>query len=259
MRLHLFEFEDFEWFPDVIRRGQTDYLHFVITKANIYKPAAGIMKEILDNTNSNKILDLCSGGGGGMNLFQEDLRELTGREIKIMLSDKYPNMEAFEKIKKETHGKVDYLKESVDVMNIPENNKSIRTIFSAFHHFKPDDAKAIIADAVKNNVPIAIFEGAVKNIKNFFGILLFTPVIFFFATPFIRPFRLSRIFFTYVIPVIPVTTLWDGLVSILRMYSPAVMLKMAREVTKDSYVWKAGIAKGRMGNDIMYLIGYNSN
>src|SRR5262245_49879007 len=109
MRLHLFEFEDFPWFPGIIRQGQTDYLHFVTNKANIYKPAAGLIKDVLDKIGYTQIIDLCSGGGGGADLVQKNLESLTGKEIRITLSDKYPNIPAFEKIKSATNGKVDYV------------------------------------------------------------------------------------------------------------------------------------------------------
>lgn len=256
MRLHLFEFEDLSWFPGVIRRGQTDYLHFVINKANIYKPAAGILKEIFDNTDKTEILDLCSGSGGGLDLVQKELEQVTGKEIRITLSDKFPNTDSYELIKKNTNGKVTYINEPVDAKKSLNSQESIRTVFSAFHHFKPDDAKAIIKDAVVNNVPIGIFEGAAKSIKYFFGILIFTPLIFIFITPFMKPFRVSRIFFTYIIPLIPITTVWDGLVSILRMYSPEEMLKMAKEINANEYTWKSGEALGKLGNTVTYLIGY---
>jgi hypothetical protein len=231
----------------------------MINKFNIYKPAAGIVKEIIDNTGNCEILDLCSGGGGGMDVFQRELEEITRKNIRITLSDKYPNIDAFEKIKNETQGRVDYSKQPVDVLNIQDDRKYIRTIFSAFHHFNPEDARSILKNAVNNNVPIAIFEGAAKDIKNFFGILLFTPIIFLLITPFMKPFRFSRLFFTYVIPLIPITTVWDGLVSILRMYTPDEMLKMAESVTQNGYEWKSGKAKNSIGTSIMYLTGYKSN
>lgn len=259
MHLHLFEFEDFEWFPDIIRKGETDYLHFMINKFNIYKPAAGVMKELVEKSGFNEILDLCSGGGGGMDKFQKELEHLTGRDIKVTLSDKYPNKDAFEKIKNDSGGKVDFLDYPVDVLNVPGDKRSIRTIFSAFHHFKPVDAKKIIEQAVNSNVPIAIYEGAAKDVKNFLGILLFTPIIFMLITPFMKPFRWSRLFFTYIIPLIPVTTTWDGLVSIIRMYTPEEMLEMANSVNKNDYIWGSGTIKNKIGTSIMYLTGYKSN
>src|SRR4030095_5031157 len=254
MRLHLFEFEDCFWFPDVLRQGQTDYLHFVISKLNIYKPAAPLVKEIMDKSGTSQIIDLCSGGGGGADVFQKNLEEL-GSKVTIILSDKFPNIPAFEKIKAFSGGRVDYVTESVDALNVPKNLIGMRTMFSAFHHFKPDDAKAILRNASESNVSIAVFEGAEKNILNFLGILLFTPIMFIISTPFMKPFKLSRIFFTYIIPLIPITTVWDGLVSILRMYSSNEMVEMAGDAA-PKYNWSAGKAKSKMGNNILYLIGY---
>lgn len=258
MRLHLFEFEDYDWFPDVIRHGQTDYLHFMISRLNIYKPAAAPLKELIESTGITEIQDMCSGGGGGMNTLRDELEKKTGRDIRITLSDKYPNTEAFEKIKNDTGGKIDYTDYPVDVLNSNIGQGRIRTIFSAFHHFNRADAKSILADAVKNKCPVAVFEGAEKNLKNFLGILLFTPLIFFFITPFMKPFRLSRLFFTYIIPLIPFATTWDGIVSVLRMYSTCEMMKMAKECS-DSYIWKTGVLKNNLGTGITYLTGYYTN
>ena len=53
------------------------------------------------------------------------------------------------------------------------------------------------------------------------SMLLLTPLAVGLATPFIRPFRWSRLFWTYVIPLVPLTCWWDGVVSQLRAYTPA--------------------------------------
>lgn len=258
MHLHLFEFEDLNWFPDIIRRGQTDYLHFMISRFKIYDPAAEVLKNLIDVTGITEITDMCSGGGGGMNTLRDKLSELTGKDIRITLSDKFPNIEAFEELKRSTGGKVSYKSSSADVLDPNNKLKGIRTIFSAFHHFKPVDAEKIIKNAVNEGAPIAIFEGAEKNLKNFIGILLFTPVLFFIITPFIKPFRFSRLLFTYIIPLIPITTVWDGIVSILRMYSKSELLKMADKCSKN-YKWKTGTIKNSMGTGIVFLTGYKSN
>lgn len=259
MRLQLFEFEDYDWFPDVIRHGQTDYLHFMISRMNVYKPAAEPVKELIDKTGIAEIQDMCSGGGGGLNTFRDELEKQTGKQIKITLSDKYPNTGAFEEIKKITGGKIDYINSPVDVLNNNTGKEKIITIFSAFHHFKPADAKKIILDAVNNKIPIAIFEGAEKNIKNFLGILVLTPLIFLLITPFIKPFRLSRILLTYILPLIPIATTWDGIVSVLRMYSTEELMNMAKECSSNKYIWKTGVLKNKLGTGITYLTGYYSN
>ena len=256
MHIHLFEFTDQSWFPQILRQYTTDYLHFVITKAGIYKPAIPLLKEIIDKTGIDEILDLCSGSGGGVDIIQKELSTLAGRVIKLTMSDKFTNIEPYELLKNNSNGGLDYIEESVDVMRVPKHLKGIRTLFSAFHHFKPEHARDILKDAVRKNTPICIFEGAGKTVLDFLGILMFTTVIFIIITPFMKPFRISRLLLTYILPIVPISTLWDGLVSILRMYTPGDMLKMAKEINAPNYVWKADQINGKFGNRLMYITGY---
>ena len=63
MRLHLFEFEDQPWFPDVIRVGGTDYLRYLLIATKVYQPCIQLLNDVLSQTGVNKLVDLCSGGG----------------------------------------------------------------------------------------------------------------------------------------------------------------------------------------------------
>jgi len=73
---------------------------------------------------------------------------------------------------------------------------------------------------------------------------------------FVRPFRISRLFFTYVIPLIPFCTLWDGVVSCLRVYSPEEMRELVESLPKNSFNWDIGIIKVPMAPiRVTYLIG----
>jgi len=96
-------------------------------------------------------------------------------------------------------------------MKVPKNLNGLQTMFSAFHHFRTTDAKKILRNAMDNNRPIAIFDGGDKNILVFVGIIFIHLIIFFLFTPFFKPFRLSRIIFTYALPLIPLCTIWDGI------------------------------------------------
>jgi hypothetical protein len=88
------------------------------------------------------------------------------------------------------------------------------------------------------------------------AIIIIHPVMLFFCTPFIRPFRFSRLLFTYLIPVIPFCTVWDGVVSILRLYQPKEMEQLARETDLNNhYHWISGKVKNKFGMSIAYLIG----
>jgi len=75
-------------------------------------------------------------------------------------------------------------------------------------------------------------------------------------TPFFKPFRFSRLLYTYIIPIIPFCTIWDGIVSIIRLYKPSELLKIAREVDTENYFWEAGKKRSNFGLKVTYLIGY---
>jgi hypothetical protein len=48
----------------------------------------------------------------------------------------------------------------VDATNVPADLDCVRTMFNGFHHFAPDAAGAILADAVAKRGAIAIVEAA---------------------------------------------------------------------------------------------------
>lgn len=259
MRVHLFEFEDLEWFPDTIREGMVDFLRYLFQVLKYYNPVVPLLKDALEKTKQNQLLDLGSGGGGAIELIHKDLEESMQKNIKITLSDKYPNINAFEYIKQKSNGKIDYAVNSVDAWNVAKDLKGFRTLFTVCHHFKPDTVKAIIKDAVDNKTGIAIFDGGDKNLLTILMIILLQPIGFLIATPFFRPFRFSRILFTYIIPLIPICTVWDGIISTLRLYHPKELLKFAEEIDAKNYVWKAGKVRNKFGLHVTYHIGYPIN
>ena len=98
-RIHLFEFEDQKWFPDFLRNYMTDFLQYLSNKAKIYKPIIPIIKKALIKSGTNQIIDLGSGGGGGLIWLNSELKKDIP-ELKIVLTDFYPNIPAFKLTKK---------------------------------------------------------------------------------------------------------------------------------------------------------------
>jgi hypothetical protein len=256
LRSYLFEFEDLEWFPDLIRESMTDYLRYLITNVDFYRPVVPLIIEGLNNSNTNQIIDLCSGGGGAIEQIQNELMLLTKAELKIILTDKYPNTSAYQYISAKTNGRISFSETPVDATDVPLTLKGFRTIFSGFHHFDTNFGKSVLKNAVDARSGIGIFDGGNKNILAVLAILIVHPIVFFLFTPFFKPFRFSRLFFTYVIPIIPFCTVWDGIVSIIRLYKPGELLQIAREVEPELYHWNSGKMKSKFGLHVTYLIGY---
>ena len=175
-------------------------------------------------------------------------------KISFTLSDKYPNLPAFNEVYRVTNGGIKYIDTSVDALDVPADLTGVRTMFSAFHHFKPEQAKQILKSAVDSGMPVAFFDGAGNKIITALAIAFGHPFIFFLATPFIKPYKFSRLFYTYIIPIIPVTTIWDGIASAFRFYDEEEIKKLFNKFPE--YLWETGILKGKLTIQMRYLIGY---
>ena len=87
-------------------------------------------------------------------------------------------------------------------------------------------------------------------------LMLLVPLMVFLMTPFIRPFRWSRLFLTYLIPVVPLVSLFDGLVSCLRTYSVAELRELLEGLEAENYQWEIGEVKCKANPiPVTYLIG----
>lgn len=250
----LFEFHDQPWFPAYLRDYITDGLQAVLSLGGIYRNSAARLNAAVQACKASRIVDLCSGGSGPWPWLHESLRDGQGRLAEICLTDLYPNTPAFERIKEETRGEITYWPESVDATKVPEELTGFRTIFSSFHHFPKSQAIGILQDAVDNRQGIGIFEGArhhpvtiAQMILMFFGGLV--------TAPFIRPFRFSRLFWTYILPVIPFVLFYDGVISSLRAYSIDQLKEMIAALHADGYAWEVG-EEPRGFFTVTYLLGY---
>jgi hypothetical protein len=91
-----FEFHDQKWFPKGLRDGVTDALQFILSLGGIYRPIVPLLNEAMEAGSATRIVDLCSGGGGPWLWLYRLLRVSDGRRIEVCLTDKYPNIAAFE-------------------------------------------------------------------------------------------------------------------------------------------------------------------
>ena len=252
-RLHLFEFEDLESFPVWLRNYMTDFLQLICNTFDVYETIMPIIEKGLNKSGGQQIIDLASGGGGGWLKISERLKDKFP-EHKILMTDYYPNTSAFEKAKQKSEH-FDFYRGSVDARDVPPELKGMRTQFLSLHHFKPHDAKAILQNAVDSNSVIGVFEITERSLKGFMGVV-FSPISVLLLTPLARPFSLMRLIFTYLIPLIPLFVLWDGIVSVLRTYTISEMEQMAKSINKhETYEWEIGKAIKGPGQ-ILYLLGY---
>jgi hypothetical protein len=257
-RRHLFEFTDQSWYPQIFRSIQTDYLQFVTTRGAGHKNLVPLFARALAHADGMQIIDLCSGGGGPWIRLVDQLRD-AGLSVNVTLTDKYPNLAVRYQWEGERTG-ITYLQVPVDASRVPGYLKGMRTMFEGFHHFRPDQAQMILRDAFENKVPLGIFEASLVPPQGPL-IFLLSPLMtllgYFFVTPFIHPRTMSRFLWTYLLPIVPLATCWDGWVSFLRIYSRQELTELIAPLKSDDYVWEIGKAStGTILFSFVYLLGY---
>ena len=258
-RIHLFEFTDMPWYPQIFRAMQTDYLQFAASMGSGHKNLIPLFQKALSRAGTRQIVDLCSGGMGPWKNLKKQLRE-NGLRVTVTLTDKFPNPRSMARISDSSKSGIRYCAEPIDAMNVPDQLEGMRTMFEGFHHFRPDQAREILKDAQEKGKAIGVFEASL--IPPFSVVLLIlSPVItlltYILVTPFIRPFSISRLFWTYILPVVPLATCWDGVISLLRVYSVGELNDLVKPIRNDNYAWDAGLAgTGTPVFNFTYLIGY---
>jgi len=256
-RLQLIEIHDQDWCPRTVRDAETGFLQFTIAATKPYAAMIPILATALQRTDARHVLDLCSGAAGPW-LWLHPVLAGQGVNVSVCLTDKWPNMEGFDQAGGLTHQAIRYHAQSVDATRVPGELPGFRTMFTAFHHFRPEQACAVLADAVQKREGIAVFEATHRSGLALLLTLL-VPFMVLVMTPFVRPFRWSRLALTYLIPVLPLVMLFDGLVSCLRTYSVQELRELAARLDAHDYRWDIGAVKSKASPiPVTYLIGVPS-
>lgn len=232
-RMHLLELEDQPWFPARLREWTVDHLSFVQDLVDAYRPVVPVIEELVRAQEERRVVDLCSGSGAAPAALK---RGLTARGVAcdVVLTDLYPNVDAFRA--RERDG-VRHIAEPVDATAVPDDLTGVRTLFNGFHHLPPAAAKALLEDAAHKRQPVVVVETVGRSPRAVLLVAAITLGAFAFA-PFVRPFSLGRLLFTYVIPAIPFVVLFDGIVSCLRVYSPDELRALTADVASDDYTFE---------------------
>lgn len=177
-----------------------------------------------------------------------------GVELDGVLTDLYPDTETLSKAAEGSGGRLRVEPESVDATDVSENLRGIRRIFNAPHHFRPDVVQCMLRDAARDGQPFLAVEFAVRAPSNLITIAGLAPGSLL-VRPFIGPFNWRHWFYTYVLSLIPAGTLFDGMVSCLRVYDSAHLRGLFEDI--DGMTWEVGrmTTDGLFPGYLTYLVG----
>ncbi|WP_207435766.1 hypothetical protein [Sabulibacter ruber] len=255
-RIHLFEFEDFPWFPGWLRTCLTRLMVVMHRLLGTTKELTKLVSEAIKYSSRPSIVDLCSGSGGPMLAVADALkREYHLPDLTLTLTDLYPNKDLAYEINRHSHSGISYVTTPIDAANMPSDLVGVRTMVCSFHHMKPQTARHILINAQERKQPICIYEISDNSLPTFLWWVAL-PLNFIMAlliTPFARPLTWRQILFTYLIPLIPLFFAWDGAVSNVRTYTLRDLDVLLEGLSSDNYRWEKGIIPGKAKK--IYLLG----
>jgi hypothetical protein len=255
-RVQLIEIHDQAWFPSFLRDQVTDDLQVLLNIGKPYRDILPQLREGIEHSGARGVLDLCSGAGGPWPWLADALGQ-DGVCVRVELSDKFPNAEARGRVGNNPAG-LHYREESVDATRVPRVVPGFRTLFTSFHHFPPEQAREILRDAVNSRQGIGVFEIPGRRPLTLL-LLPFVLIADILVVPFLRPRPLARLVWRWLVPIVPLVLLFDGIVSCLRAYSPRELREVIGGLGDNGYRWEIGCAKRSfLRLPITYLVGYPS-
>jgi SAM-dependent methyltransferase len=237
-RVQAFEFNDHPRAPAALRATIVEALSLALEWGGILRGLAPALSEFLDRAGTRDVLDLGSGGGGPAKILAPLLRE-RGWTGTITLTDLFPHPARWSDLAAKDPS-LRFEAASVDATAIPAelSRGRARTILNVLHHLPPAVAQGVIEDAVRCRAPLFIAEGFERNPLRF---LAFAPagIPALFATPLFASGNVAqRVALTWLTPVALACSVWDGVVSTLRVYSEAELLGMVP--ASADYDWRYG-------------------
>ena len=219
------ELEDYNWFPKIFRRFQMEYIGSIIKWSGFYKPLVPVVQKLINENKITVIHDLCSGSGMPAIFMQEQLNV----KCTTILSDKFPE-HAFI-----STAKINYSQKETDVLLLKPQKDICYTMYNAFHHFTDTEKQQVLKNLQTANTPFVIAEILEPGIFTTVKIIFTTTIIQLLTTPFVQPFSLLRLLFTYLIPINLFTITYDGLISVLKSRSAQQYQNLVNKMTNDNY------------------------
>jgi len=262
-RVQLFEFEDQAWFPSWLRTWMTNVIVVFCRVIGVVPVLSNVVSRALREQGLDRIVDLGSGGGGSMPEVLAVVRSEPGLGgTRLLMTDLYPNRDALSTFNDPAQPECAYQVDSVDATDLAEAPPGLKTMVNCFHHMRPVQARAILASAVEARQPLLVYEMGEFKLPIALWVLslpIALPIVFLTAllwTPFVRPLTLRQLFFTYVVPLVPLFYAWDGHASLPRVYGHADLDELLEGLQARGYRWEHGPAASADGKIFgFYLFG----
>jgi hypothetical protein len=218
-----------KWFPRHIRKLCSEFLSCFVLKVNATKPFIPVIESALIESKKNNIINLeFNDIGAGI----ETVKPFLNQHLAIT---------------------------SIPLSEInTQQQRGMYLFVNSFHQLPAINAKKTLEEIAKSGNPVVVVEGNNDSLWQLVGMTIFLPVAVILSAPFVKPFRWSRILFTYIIPILPVIMPIDGCIGLLKLYNPKDLNKLTSSIKVSDYKWTAGKEDNGRGGKIIYLTGIST-
>ena len=223
-RKSVVQFSNSSWFPVVLKRCIYEFMTWFVGKVGAAKPFLPVVNEGLNY--ADKLVIIKKDVGAGF------------ETLDPLIKDSIPR---------------------TFVSEDEIETKGLYIMVNSFHQEKPENAKEILRKVSDIKQPIVIVEGNNDSLWQVFGMTVIVPLTVILTAPFVNPFRVSRIIFTYLIPVLPLVTFIDGFLALFKLYAPKDLDELVSDLKAEDYNWKSGKIDNGRGGKIIYLLGHPVN
>jgi hypothetical protein len=255
-RRHLIELHEQTWVPRFLREGFVESLGTVLKITGVYRGVPVLYARWLEKSGGQEVLDLASGAGSPTATLLTQLQRLGIEAPRFYLSDLFPAQDKFQQISRVHPRHIAFISDPVNALRVcPPLGQDLRQMISTFHHFKADEAKAILEDAARHSRGICILEPFQRNpLHLLLAVLTIFPAM---LAPFFAQRWRVRLFLTsLVVPIIPLMLVFDAVVSVLRTYTKEEVLNMAASLPVENFRWDVGSIKFMLVFRATYIFGW---
>ena len=222
-RKQLTQITNTTWFPAFLKQCVYEFMTWFVSKVNAAKPFMPVIEEGLKHANRIVVINRKCGAGF------ETVDHLIDSQISRVI---------------------------IDSQNFNASEEGLYLSVNSFHQFSVVEATNILKQIAQKGQPIVVVEGNNDSLWQVFGMTVIVPLTVLLTAPFVKPFRIERVIFTYLIPILPFVTFLDGFIALFKLYAPKDLDELTASIETTNYYWRSGKLDNGRGGKIIYLIGY---
>lgn len=243
-----------KWTPVFLQNLIPEFLDYIVSLVEANKPFLAIVKSH-HNEKSDFYLHAPEAGGSSILLIPDLIREFPHSEIAVLCDNLTTHRQNhFTKIMPPLVKQIT----NINLSDVAKSTNSCEKIVISINnaHLLSD---AELVEQIKKMTEvfdqIIIGEGNNKSVRQVIGMLLLSPLVALFCGPFVKPLKWSRLFFTYIIPLVPIMIAWDGIVALFKIRSPEKIKILAESNLPKNWIWTSGKSQNNRGGFVIYLHG----